>query len=157
MDKLCKICGENNAQNFYTNNKITCKKCCIERQKEYYIQNKDKCKEGYKKFESTNILRVRWLAAKHRAIRKNIEFTITMEELENLLIQQNNKCYYTGVEFENDGSRTKSISIDRIDSNLGYTIDNIRLICSLVNTMKSDRSEQGFLNCVQSIYKHMYK
>lgn len=151
----CKICGEENLNSFYTSNKNHCKRCLIEKQKLRYKDNPNSFKESYKEFEKKNILRVRWLAAKHRAIRKRIEFTLTMEELENLLIKQDNKCYYTGVEFKNNGDKIKSISIDRIDSNKGYVITNVRLVCSLVNTMKSDRSEIGFLNCIKDIYNHM--
>lgn len=155
MERECKICGEKRTECFYIKNKGMCKKCCIEKQKRNYRENKERYKEGYKKFVETNILQVRFLAAKHRAIRKKIPFEITLEDLENLLISQNGVCYYTGLPFINDYSKGRSISIDRIDSSKGYTKDNIRLICSLVNTMKSDRTEESFLDCIKCVYEYM--
>ena len=31
-----------------------------------------------------------------------------------------------------------SVSVERIDSKIGYTIDNVVLVCNVINRMKSD-------------------
>ena len=37
-----------------------------------------------------------------------------------------------------------NLSIDRIDSNKGYTIDNIQLVGAIINIMKNDMLEKDF-------------
>ena len=155
---LCKSCGETDSIKFYKNRKSLCKKCVVIKENNRYKNDpilRSYRREAYLKFEREKLLQVRWLGAKSRAFKKGIDFTITLTDLELLRDRQNNKCYYTGIEFNNDNSGVTSISIDRIDSSGGYTIDNIRLVCTLVNKMKSDRTEEGFLNCVRDIYHHM--
>ena len=34
------------------------------------------------------------------------------------------------------GSTQRNVSIDRIDSNVGYIPDNVQLVCKIVNLMK---------------------
>jgi hypothetical protein len=49
------------------------------------------------------------------------------------------------------GKHSTNISIDRIDSNKGYTKDNIQLVCAYVNIMKSDKSIEElkyFCQCI---------
>lgn len=46
-------------------------------------------------------------------------------------------------------------SIDRIDSTLGYTIDNCRSSCKVCNNMKVNHSETDFLKFVEKIYTHL--
>lgn len=45
-----------------------------------------------------------------------------------------------------------SLSIDRIDTEKGYTRDNIVLVSSIVNSMKNDLSEIEFFKVVDKIY-----
>ena len=55
-----------------------------------------------------------------------------------------------------DGSPTSNpynISVDRINSSIGYTKDNIQLVCVCVNHMKWDLDEKIFLDICETIYK----
>ena len=47
-----------------------------------------------------------------------------------------------------------NISIDRIDSSKGYIKGNIQLVCGIVNVMKSDSSEDEFLQLCKKIVEH---
>ena len=47
-----------------------------------------------------------------------------------------------------------SFSIDRINSDLGYTYDNINIVSSFVNWMKLDLSEESFLEIIRKIYDY---
>ena len=44
-----------------------------------------------------------------------------------------------------------NLSIDRIDSNLDYTMSNIQLVCAIVNVMKSNLTMDEFKVWIQAI------
>jgi hypothetical protein len=46
---------------------------------------------------------------------------------------------------------TNTLSIDRINSNLGYLKDNIVLVTAIVNSMKNELSEENFLFLIKQI------
>lgn len=87
------------------------------------------------------VLQMRFLAARDRSKRKNIPFNITKDYLKELWDKQNGKCAISGIKmtFEQCNGRTPTnVSIDQINHNDGYTINNIQLVCMAVNQMKSD-------------------
>lgn len=84
---------------------------------------------------------------------RTCNFAITMKDILGLLEKQNNKCAYTGKKLMFEYNNSYKISIDRIDSSKGYTIDNIQLIGYIVNVAKSDLSEEVFLDMIKSIYE----
>lgn len=45
--------------------------------------------------------------------------------------------------------------IDRIDSSLGYSADNIQACCRVCNSMKKTLSDEEFITQVERIYKHL--
>jgi hypothetical protein len=101
-----------------------------------------------KKIRQEMLTPIRWIEqlysiAKSRAKNNNRDFTITLEDLKNIAKQCDNRCMLTGIDF--DFAKTDDCfrrpftpSIDRIDSNLGYTPDNIRLVCTAVNLALND-------------------
>lgn len=66
--------------------------------------------------------------------------------------KQNNKCYLSGIEMKWMGGDDRSASIDRVNSDLGYTNDNTMLACSIVNQMKGNMTNYDFLKTVLLIY-----
>lgn len=78
-------------------------------------QNKQARSNYDNKTKLIKVLQARWFGAKDRALNKNIPFTITKEDLLNLWNKQNGLC-----------------------PGVGYTIDNIQLVCMAVNQLKSD-------------------
>lgn len=86
---------------------------------------------------------------KNTAIKRNLEFCITIEQVWELFLKQNRKCALSGLEIrfgENTLDRNKTASLDRIDSSKGYTIDNIQWVHKNVNFMKQDMSDEEFIN-----------
>ena len=78
------------------------------------------------------------------AERRNIVFDITIEYLYELYIQQNKKCYFTDIDiFLN--KKDCNASVDRIDSNIGYKIDNIIWVYKPINNMKNDFEIKRFI------------
>lgn len=93
---------------------------------------------------------------KNHAKSRNIEFNITIEEMWNLFLQQNRKCALTGLilEFKKSHKDTKTASLDRIDSNKFYTIDNIQWVHKDINCMKMDLSNEEFYKYCKLVADH---
>lgn len=97
--------------------------------------------------------------AKKRA--KKLKVEITKENIHDLYKKQKGLCAISGIKMTHMAyTRTKetrhimndhNISVDRIDSNKGYTIDNIQLLCACVNRMKSDMTDYHFKTMCQII------
>ena len=94
------------------------------------------------------VITERWLGARERSKKKDLEFLITKEDLLNILKQQKYKCALSNMflTFElGKGRVSTNISIDRKDSKQGYTKENIQLVCMAVNQMKNDLSLEELL------------
>jgi hypothetical protein len=99
-----------------------------------------------------SILDSRFRAAKRRSKTSNLEFTITQDDLWNLWVQQNGKCAYSGVSLGLLPDKDTVVSIDRIDSSLGYTPTNTALCCFSVNSIKTNWSKTKMLEWIKAIY-----
>lgn len=76
--------------------------------------------------------------SERNAKRRKIPFTLNRQEFREIVERAAGRCMMTGIEFEferYEGScrRPFAPSLDRIDSSKGYSADNCRLICVLVN------------------------
>lgn len=58
--------------------------------------------------------------------------------------QQNGRCFYTKVPLSKESGPYK-ISIDRVDSSIGYLQDNCVLACLAVNIMKNQAEVEEFV------------
>jgi len=70
--------------------------------------------------------------------------TLSKEFLHNLYYKQKGKCALSGIQMTHimgQGRVNTNISIDRINSKLGYTENNVRLVCVIVNIMKHTSSD----------------
>lgn len=89
--------------------------------------------------------------AKRNAKRKNIEFSISTSFMRELLLKQDNKCFYSGDELGNIGDGYLSPSIDRKDNSKGYIPSNVQWVSWRVNEMKKDMEELAFLELCKKI------
>jgi len=95
---------------------------------------------------------------KEIAERRKIEFTVEMEYLWDLLLKQNKKCAYSGIELV-FGVNTKDLksataSLDRIDSSLGYIEGNVQWVLKDINMMKQQLSHARFLELCKIIVEN---
>ena len=106
-----------------------------------------------------------FVCAKRRAKKKQLEFDITESFIWDLYLQQRAKCVYTNTKMtltyaqSNDNTTSyfkhpHNVSIDRINSSLGYTKDNVQLVTAEVNIMKGRMRHNHFLHMCQAITKH---
>lgn len=83
------------------------------------------------------VLRSKLTFARNRA-KAGMPFDLTLEGLLALLSDQKGRCHYTGLELSPFPSDPNTVSIDRVDSARGYTLDNVVLCLWDVNRMKQD-------------------
>ena len=73
------------------------------------------------------------------------ESEVTHQALLDLWEKQDGKCAMTGVQmthYQGVGHGVPTnLTIDRIDSKVGYTLGNIRLVCKAANWMKNSMSD----------------
>lgn len=89
-----------------------------------------------------------------------IEFQLQIEDVWELFLQQDKQCALSGlpISFTNELVRGKkyggvrcTASIDRIDSNKGYTKDNIQLVHKDINIMKNAFNQDYFVQMCKLI------
>ncbi len=145
----CKNCGDTNANNFYKSKRYKCKSCILKNMKEKHDNGE------YDNWYNKNLIRIRVLQAKHRAKRKNLDFELTDNVILDKIKKQNGKCYISHLEMKYNKNDKHSLSIDRLDSNKGYTIDNTILVTQFVNISKNDLSLEQFLKEIEFCYNGM--
>jgi len=85
---------------------------------------------------------MKWYSYVARSVEKNKEFTLSDDLFEYLFTQ---KCVYCG------GDDT--ITIDRLDSDKGYTPLNVQPVCNMCNRMKLTQTEEEFKDKILQIIK----
>ncbi len=105
----------------------------------YYDRNRDAQLAQAKAYRQSRPEYYLWNAAKHRALRKGIEFDLSVNDIVIPEI-----CPVFGTPME-------SPSVDHFDNSKGYTKDNIRVISNRANLLKSDAS----LEELQAIVRYM--
>lgn len=135
---------------------VTCSKCgqsFLKSQKEYVRR----LKRGFKNFycgptcvvhskghiDGFSSFRVYLKSAKHTSKQKGYECNLDLPFLKSLFEKQTGRCAYTGVKLEigatvNDKPYSLwAASLDRINSERGYTKDNVEFVCLFVNLGKN--------------------
>tara|TARA_R100001530_G_C4290723_1_gene147942 strand:- start:401 stop:802 length:402 start_codon:yes stop_codon:yes gene_type:complete len=103
---------------------------------------------------------------KSQSKKRGIEWTITFEDVWELLKKQKGNCSVTGIKMtyhkvkdvKNKRMGTgvdTNISFDRIDARKGYTADNVRLVCYAVNYMKSDMTDTKLKSWAKRLYENL--
>jgi len=82
---------------------------------------------------------------------------LTYEMLLEIYEEQEGKCALTGIKLtyiRGQGKVKTNISIDRIEAGGPYVRENIQLVCSIVNRMKSNMSDDELRWWCKAISKH---
>lgn len=113
---------------------------------------------GWKGYE--NIPRSFLTGYRAHARRRKIEFDLTIEQLNDLFIQQNGRCLFTGEKlyFPIYKKSRGNASLDRIDSTKGYTINNVQWVQKNINLGKQQLSDNDFIElCQKVVLYHNFK
>jgi len=110
----------------------------------------------HKKLKEGEAALNRWFGKyKRRAQKNNIEFSLSKEEFQNLIIQDCTYCGDPPVERCTSEScingTIKANGLDRSDNKLGYTTTNAIPCCSVCNRFKLDYTKEEFLNHMKRI------
>lgn len=79
---------------------------------------------------------------------RNIAVEITIKDIWDKFIEQNRICALSGIDITFKAGKNNinpTASVDRINSCVGYTKDNIQLVHKCLNTMKWDLSQEEFI------------
>lgn len=126
--KLCPVCNEWKLLSQY------------DKRPERPIGVKPKCKVCSKVYRDSKPEQVKYTQYKSGANRRGFSFELSKEEFLTFWKQP---CFYCADEIE-------TIGLDRIDSNRGYSKDNIVPCCTICNTMKLALPRDVFI-------EHCYK
>jgi len=102
--------------------------------------------QGHEEISQTYFSRI-----KREAIYRELDFTITIEYIWNLYLEQDRKCILTGLPIRfarmplQDRAKTQTASLDRIDSSKGYIEGNVQWLHKSVNFMKYTLSQDEII------------
>ena len=111
-------------------------------------------KDGYAsvcKTCSSYMVTSRYSSYRANAKTHNRIFEITLEEFDYITKQP---CYYCG-EFNGVFQGVPFSGVDRIDSNKGYTKDNVVPCCGKCNRMKGDLPQDNWIQHIQKILNNL--
>lgn len=135
---MCIYCGETDPTKFGSS-KTICKACDAKHQRDAVPQKEKLFKRSAK-----------------RARKVDLTYNLDEEYIEGLFKRQNNKCYYSGIEFgDNFSNKITYPTIDRIDSSKGYEKGNVCLCTFIVNQMKNNLTTAQFKDIVTKIYNNI--
>jgi hypothetical protein len=151
--KVCFKCKNSKPYDLFFKHNLTsdgyhswCKQCC-----------KDANENSRKKLNSTIQGRAKIFLrnAKNSALKRNQVFEITIEDIVNAWEIQEKICAYSGREMTLLHGQLNTVSIERIDSKIGYTKDNTILVCQAINRMKSDFEFEEFFDLCKDVTKFL--
>jgi hypothetical protein len=135
----------------------------------YRKQHPDKIREKNSKIyrrkyygdSPKQILTYRLQACRKRAKERKLVYNLDIVFLLELYAVQKSKCAVTGIDFDftfdkKFSKRPFSPSVDRINSKFGYTKDNVRLVCSSVNTALSEYGDEIFDKICQAYIRNKH-
>lgn len=155
----CFLCGEyKSPDNFFANAKkqhrdgkdLRCKSC----------KNKSRVereKYRYKQEPLRRLLVERLAGAKGRAKKFAWPIDIALDDLEDLWERQKGICALSGVPMTFsmfEGRVPTNVSLDQVNPAMGYTKDNIQLVCAAANQMKSNLDMSMLLFFCDKIVAH---
>lgn len=93
--------------------------------------------------------------ARNSAAKRGQEFTLTVSDIVDCWERQSEICAYSGRLMSLEAGRLDTVSIERIDSSVGYTPDNTVLVCQAINRMKSDFTIEQFYEMCADVAKFL--
>ncbi len=147
--KTCFKCKTNKPQSLFFKHHLTtdglhswCKDCCAEGSTISRAKQNSTI-EGRARVFLRN--------AKNGATKRKQIFALTAADVIDCWNTQANVCAYSGRLMTLEAGKLNTVSIERIDSNVGYTPENTILVCQAINRMKSDFEFDDFYNLCRDV------
>ena len=115
--------------------------------------------------EGKKWLRQRLAMSRSSAKKRGIENLLTLDDVRDIAYRSGGNCELSGIPFSYDISTNSALddlysqkpskapyspSMDRIDSNMGYRIENCRLVCTCVNIALNEWGDDVYLKMCNS-------
>lgn len=119
-----------------------------------------KAAEDAKKFGHGEIRQHHWYTTKRQADLRNIKFDVSVQYVWDLFEAQGRCCALSGLPISFAKSKQghakgeTTASLDRIDSSKGYEVGNLQWLHKWVNLMKSDFTQQEFIDFCRLVTEH---
>lgn len=125
-----------------------------ERIKQKYRDNSTRikalAKEHYNRTRASNPKKIMLRNIQSRCIKRGIEFNLTVDDFEIPEI-----CPVLGIELKPFSNSDNSPSIDRINPDKGYTKDNIQVMSTKANRMKTNASPEELKAFAEWVLKNV--
>jgi hypothetical protein len=112
-----------------------CKVCCLEGN----VRSRQKQNSTIEGRARVFLLNAQKSAAKRKQV-----FALTVADIVSCWNDQKAVCAYSGRLMTLEAGMLNTVSIERIDSTVGYTPDNTILVCQAINRMKSNFAFEDF-------------
>lgn len=89
------------------------------------------------------------------AKKRSIPWSLTESEIREIWDCQGGRCKYTGLAMALEPNKPETVSLDRVDSSLGYSRENVVLCWTVVNKMKLDISLQRFKELIELLRNNL--
>lgn len=145
QDRQCTVCGVVKPKADYEARRLICRVC--------YVDHRRRAESR----TAASWLRSRIRTAKRRTVESEREFSddVTVDALLETLKKQKGLCALSGIPMTHGKTVMETaISIDRIDSSIGYRMSNIQLVCHRVNVMKMDMDDNSLWWWAKNLVMH---
>lgn len=89
--------------------------------------------------------------ARKSAAKRQQEFLLSVDDVVECWNGQHQICAYSGRQMTLESGKLNTVSIERIDSQKGYTSENTVLVCQAINRMKSDFGFEDFYELCRDV------
>lgn len=123
----------------------------------YHSWCKNCCTDGNKRSRAKQNLTIEGRAkiflqnAKKSAAKRQQVFALEIADIVDFWKSQSGVCAYSGRAMTLEAGKLHTVSIERIDSMQGYTIENTILVCQAINRMKSDFGFNDFYGLCKDV------
>lgn len=159
-NKHCILCDRiKPIDEFYKSNSgLKCKECILKITRDY---KREKRKDiNFKKIESEKQKERRVRLWQNTLINdsknRKLDNSLTIEDINKIYENQNGLCYWFNIPLipSNNKKHPQQPSLDRLDRNKGYTMENVVLSCYSANIGRNESDVETWLEFLKILKKH---